>query len=39
MLFGIVKLLENDLCMIILIQNKIKLSVNYFSSKNGKLIE
>lgn len=39
MLFGIVKLLENDLCMIILIQNKIKLGANYFSSRNGKLIE
>lgn len=35
MLFGIVKLFENDLRIIILIQNKIKLSVNYFSSKKS----
>lgn len=38
-LFGIVKSLENDLRIIILMQNKIKLSANYFSSKNSKLIE
>lgn len=38
-LFGIVKSLENDLRIIILMQNKMKLSANYFSSKNSKLIE
>lgn len=38
-LLGIVKSLENDLRIIILMQNKMKLSANYFSSKNSKLIE